>query len=86
MCQHHSKNKCSGSERNFDCKAFIDVKIKKVNRYSKARDVYLKKQPPLGAVVSLNLEHSHPIRTADMFRMLRVTDEVSSIFYTYIHS
>lgn len=81
MCQHASKNKTNKNEviskRNTVCQASLNILLKKNNKDTRKNDSFLKKDPPLCALVQLKLNHNHPINSCGALKHLRVSDEVS---------
>lgn len=78
-CHHSTKNKKEDSRRNAACKATFKIEIKKLCRNTIKNDNFLSLDPPLTAVVTLSLKHSHNISGAETLKMLRVNKEVFSI-------
>jgi hypothetical protein len=83
VCQHAAKNKTSESDRNTQCKATIDVLIKKNNRFTRRNDEHLKASPPLCATLTLNANHNHAIATVGSLKFLRISAETELKFYRY---
>ncbi|KAF0755036.1 C2H2-type domain-containing protein, partial [Aphis craccivora] len=87
LCQHASKNKTNKngviSKRNTVCQALINILKKKNNKDTRKNDSFLKKDPPLCALVQLKLNHNHPINSCGEVRHLRVSDETRNTFLAY---
>jgi len=89
LCQHSWKNKaCSGKQasKGTGCTASVDIKIKKVNRNTKKNDEFLRRSPPLAAVIKVSLEHNHSTESADALRYVQLSDEVTDEFQQYFDS
>lgn len=80
ICHHSARNKTSGTIRNKDCKAKLDVKIKNLTESCKKKDKFLMQDPPLACVIKLSLFHTHDTDTAGSANFLRVDEEVISLF------
>lgn len=85
ICHHSSKNKASGTVRNKDCKAKLDVKIKNITDSCKKKDKFLKKDPPLACIIKLSLIHTHDTDTAGSANFLRVEEEVIFFFFLSLY-
>lgn len=81
MCQHNERHKLPKeiSIRNTECTAFIDIIIKKITKDTKYKDEFLRMIVPMPAIIKINLEHNHPLGTANSMKLLRVLDEVICI-------
>lgn len=67
----------SETSRNTSCQATLNVLLKKNNRNTRKNDNYLKREPPLCALINLKLNHNHPINSCGALKHLRVSDAVS---------
>ncbi|XP_071041587.1 uncharacterized protein [Parasteatoda tepidariorum] len=90
VCQHSRKNKknlkvqkYSGCKRCAECKAKLQIIVKKVTRDTIKKDTYLRRKPILRGLIRVNVCHSHSTASAEALRMLRVNDEVKNLFYGY---
>ncbi|KAM7281213.1 uncharacterized protein ISCGN_005764, partial [Ixodes scapularis] len=81
-CQHSSVNKTAGHHAT-NCPAFVDIKIKKINKNTKKNDAFLKKAVPLAAVIKLREDHNHNLHCADGLRLLKSTADTRALFYEY---
>lgn len=81
-CHFAELNKVS-NRRNTKCKAMIDIKVKKVNASTRKNDAFLRRDPPLCAVMKLKLQHNHPVESADALRLLRCSAETRALFHGY---
>lgn len=81
-CHLHHHNKV-GKKRNTSCMGMIDIKVKKVNYSTKRNDAYLRRDPPLCAVMKLHLQHNHPTESDAALRLLRCNDETKALFEEY---
>lgn len=81
ICHHSLKNKRYNkentiTERNTNCKATIDILLKKNDKNTRKNDPYLKLSPPLNAVIKIVWNHNHPIISCDAMKYLRTNSEV----------
>lgn len=89
-CQHSEINKVkerkqlSCRERNKKCKATIDFKFKKINRFTIRNDPLLKEGK--NVIININSHHSHKVNVADAFGYLRLSPETRKIFHSYFNS
>lgn len=83
MCHLSNRNKSKESQRSTDCKAKIDIKVKKLNRNTKRKDKYLRRDPPLSAVMHLVLKHNHHVQCNSVLKYLRISQEVTEEFECY---
>ncbi|PSN34361.1 hypothetical protein C0J52_07832 [Blattella germanica] len=83
MCHLSNRNKSKDSQRSTDCKAKIDIKIKKLNRNTKRKDKYLRRDPPLSAVMHVELKHNHHLQCDSVLKYLRISEEVTEQFECY---
>ncbi|CAN8026041.1 unnamed protein product, partial [Ixodes persulcatus] len=81
-CQNSSLNKTAGRYSS-SCPAFVDIKIKKVNRHTKKNDAFLKRPVPLAAVVRLREDHNHNLGCADGLRLLKCSPDTRAKFHAY---
>jgi len=86
-CQHSTRNKSFAEDRSksTDCKAFVDIKIKKISYSTKRKDSFLRLDPPLAAIIKLNLQHNHNQTSADALKFLKPTHDVKEIFEDYFN-
>ena len=54
------------SKKTTDCPASLDIKIKLVTKMTKFQDFYLRRDPPLCAVITVHLNHNHSVTAADV--------------------
>ena len=83
MCHLSNRNKSKDSQRSTDCKAKIDIKVKKLNRNTKRKDKYLRRDPPLSAIIHLELKHNHHVQCNSVLKYLRISQEVTEEFECY---
>lgn len=83
MCHLSNRNKSKDSQRSTDCKAKIDIKVKKLNRNTTRKDKYLRRDPPLSAVMHLELKHNHHIQCDSVLKYLRISQNVTEEFECY---
>lgn len=83
QCQFSHKNKSAGSRRCTSCTATINIKVKKVNKDTKKNDPYLKRSPPLQAVITMKTNHNHYMHSFDAMKFLRATKETRAKFRKY---
>ncbi|KAM7307918.1 uncharacterized protein ISCGN_011554 [Ixodes scapularis] len=81
-CQQSSVGKTAGRHAT-NCPAFVDIKIKKINKNTKKNDAFLKKAVPLAAVIKLREDHSHNPGCADELRLLKSTADTRALFHGY---
>lgn len=82
-CHFSKKNKKDDSKRNTCCKAFIDIKVKKVNKATRRNDSFLKQDPPLQAVIAMQTEHNHYTHSFDAMQYLRAPRVTREKFKQY---
>lgn len=58
----------------------MDIVIKNLSPETIEKDKYLRLNPPLRTVVSVDLIHNHTIHTAAALKLLRVPEEVMFYF------
>jgi len=87
-CHHSSKNKFTKTAvknritgRNTKGTSKLTIKIKKVSKGTNKNDPYLKLNPPLQAVITVDTKHSHNLECTDALRLLRPTAEVKDFFF-----
>ncbi|KAL5238868.1 hypothetical protein ACI65C_006278, partial [Semiaphis heraclei] len=84
VCHHAAKNKTTKSKRDVTCQASLDILLKKNNKNTKKKnDEYLKREPPLCAIIKLKLNHNHPINSCGALKLLRVPIETQEVFLSY---
>lgn len=81
-CHLNDHNKVT-KRRNTGCMAFIDIKVKKVNYNTKKNDAFLRRDPPLCAVMKLCLQHNHATESAAAPRLQRCSDATKALFQSY---
>ncbi|KAH6920601.1 hypothetical protein HPB50_028411 [Hyalomma asiaticum] len=81
-CHLNDHNKVT-KRRNTGCMAFIDIKVKKVNYNTKKNDAFLRRDPPLCAVMKLCLQHNHATESAAALRLQRCSDATKALFQSY---
>ncbi|KAH6921933.1 hypothetical protein HPB50_006839 [Hyalomma asiaticum] len=77
-----SKNKKAGP-RNANCEARLDIKIKLVTYSTRKKDVYLRREVPLPAVIRIDARHSHSTESVDALQLLRGTRSTREAFLRY---
>ncbi|CAN7984532.1 unnamed protein product, partial [Ixodes hexagonus] len=82
LCQRSKRNK-TASRLCTNCRAYVDIKIKKLTRATKRNDPFLKRDVPLAAVVRLAENHNHCLDDVEDLRLLRTTPATRALFYGY---
>ncbi|KAH9382620.1 hypothetical protein HPB48_023168 [Haemaphysalis longicornis] len=81
-CHLHDHNKVT-SNLTTKCPASIDIKVKKVNKDTRRNDAFLRRDPPLCAVMKISAQHNHPTESADALHLLRCNDDTKELFHGY---
>lgn len=89
ICQHaslHKSNKKREGEdseklRNMKCCASVDFKIKKINKNTIKNDKLLK--IGLNVIINFNFQHTHRIKVASAYSLLRCDHETKKTFTQY---
>jgi len=78
------KKKSEKSKRCTDCKASINIEVKKLNKDTKKNDRYLRDyDPALQAVIVINPKHNHNLHSFDAMSYLRSTKATRQTFLNY---
>ncbi|XP_052131953.1 uncharacterized protein LOC127751840 [Frankliniella occidentalis] len=85
QCHLSKRNKVEKSKRNKICPVKLDIKIKKINRFTIRNDPkYLGREIPLPAVITMSNDHTHPTKGCfETLGYLRISEETTEIFYKY---
>ncbi|KAK3926421.1 Flavin-containing monooxygenase FMO GS-OX3 [Frankliniella fusca] len=85
LCHLSKRNKTEQSKRNKVCTVKLDIKIKKLNRFTIRNDRnYLERDVPLPAVITITNDHSHPTKGCfETLGYLRISEETIEILYKY---
>jgi hypothetical protein len=84
VCQLNSKNKTEHSMRNLKCKAFLKFRIKKDNKFVKCRDNFVRRG--FLAILTISFVHSHRVKNAIAWKLLRPTYETLQEFKQYFRN
>ncbi|KAK3923362.1 Protein N-lysine methyltransferase METTL21A [Frankliniella fusca] len=84
MCQLNKLNKSKNSMRNKGCSARLDIKIKKINKDTVKNDkVYLKRDVPLPAVITISKHNHKTTGCFETLKYLRVSKDTKEKFNEY---
>lgn len=83
ICRFSSRNRAKNSQCSTGCNAKIDVKVKKFTSNTKWKDKYLRRDPPLTAIIHLQLKHNHHVQCDSVLTYLRISQEVKEQFECY---
>jgi hypothetical protein len=84
VCQLNSKGKTENSKRNHNCKAHIKFRIKRDSKWVRCRDKFAKRG--LIAVVNISFKHSHRVKNAMAWNLLRPTSDTLRDFKEYFRN
>lgn len=82
--RNKSLNKSKGVNRNYDCKANINIKFLKVTKNTLKSSKLLRKG--LDVLVEIDYNHSHRAKVAQALGLLRCSEETKNIFTSYFKS
>lgn len=69
--------------RNTKCEAMIDIKVKKLNASTRKTNPFLRRDPPLCAIIKLKLQHNHSVESAEALHHPRCSIETRALFLSY---